>query len=106
MTVYLCDRPFPLYSHPGGPHAFHLWADTRDEAEAALYGVGADPDTCRETWHTKMTMYAVSSRQFVELQALGVRVTDSLGPREWLARRDNDTHTLEWVLRRRGLQGR
>lgn len=103
MTVYMCDRPFPLYTE-GGEMAFHLWADTRDEAHVALWGVGADPDTCREAWARTWEAYSITPAQFVELQKLGVRVTDSLGPREWVARRDGDQYTVDWIIRRRGLR--
>lgn len=100
MTTYVCEVPFQL----GGALVFHLWADTTDEAEGALYAVGADPDACRRRDLNAWEAFTISPEQFADAVGLGVTITSRFGPAIWCARRDGD-HKRLGVLERAAARG-
>lgn len=85
MTIYVSDTPFELVR---GTLVFHLWADTSDEAQAAVYAVGADPETCRRQDLNAWEAYTITPDQFADAVGLGVTITDRFGPAIWCAERD------------------
>src|SRR3954470_23664694 len=101
MTVFVCDTPWT----PRGADApvFNLWADTSDEAIAALYAVGGSEETRRHECNS-WECYTVTPDQFGDLIGLGITITDKLGPAHWCATRDGNTRLLNAIAFTRGLR--
>jgi hypothetical protein len=86
MAMYICDRPFKDATLGD---QWHFWADTVDEAHAALWAVGVNPAAALETWQSKrFPAYAITAEQFVALAGLGVKITDRFGPLNWSKARE------------------
>lgn len=77
---------------------FIFWADHVQEAEAALYAVGGDPETQRDREANAWDSYRVTPEQFADLIGLGLRITDRYGPALWRARRDGHRHIERCLL--------
>lgn len=96
MTVYVSELPFI----DQGREVFNLWADTSDEAVAAVYGIGGDLSQRRaelNAWEA----YAITVDQFADALALGITITDKFGPAEWCAKRDGRKLLLDMISRAR-----
>lgn len=83
--IYACEVPCG--------DRFIFWADHVQEAEAALYAVGGDPETQRDR-----DRHRVTPEQFADLIGLGLRVTDRYGPALWRARRDGHRQIERMLL--------
>lgn len=73
--IYVCEKPLPSASGV----RFHLWADTSEEAFTAAAALGALDQRRRLPWES----YSITPEQLADAIALGILVTDRVGPTAW-----------------------
>lgn len=102
MTVYISETPYydqftaPIVREANELPHYHLWADDPLEAEIFLYSLAIDPNTCKRPF-TSWKAWGVTAETMAMAIARGAQLTDWLGPREWLARKEQRPDALIWI---------